>query len=429
VIKRYSRPEMSNLWSEESKFASWLEVELAICEGWAELGVVPRDAAERIRQSARFSVERIEEIEQTTQHDLMAFVANVAEHIGEDARWLHYGVTSYDVEDNALCLRMRRACDIIIADIERLIETLRSRAREHKWTLQIGRTHGVHAEPITFGFKLCVWIDEMQRNLARFQRARKEISYGKVSGAVGTYANVDPRVEEYVCRKLGLKPSPVSTQIIQRDRHAEVLAACAICASSLEQFATEIRNLQRTEILEVQEAFRSGQRGSSAMPHKRNPRLSEQVTGIARVIRCNLYPALENIATWHERDLSNSSVERMVIPDALTLMDYALHTFDRVMAGLVVYPENMLANLEKMRGLVVSEQVMLALIRSGLVRDEAYTIVQRNAAKAWEGRSFRDCLLEDPEVTSRLTREEIEECFDYRSHLKNLEVVFERMGV
>lgn len=429
MIKRYSRPEMSAVWSEENKFQSWLDVELAIAEGWSTLGVVPPDAVDRLRHNAKFSVERIEEIEETTQHDLMAFVGNVAEHVGDDARWVHYGVTSYDVEDNALSLRMRASCDIIISGIEALIETLKDRAREHKWTLQIGRTHGVHAEPITFGFKLAVWAAEMERNLTRFKQAREQISYGKVSGAVGTYANVDPRVEQFVCEKLGLTPSPVSTQILQRDRHAHVLAACAICASSLEQFATEIRNLQRTEILEVQEAFKTGQRGSSAMPHKRNPRLSEQVTGLARVIRSTVYPALENIATWHERDLSNSSVERIIIPDAFIALDYALATFCRVMKGLVVYPENMKANLEKMRGLVVSEQVMLALVRSGLLRDDAYKIVQRNAARAWEGSDFKTCLREDEDVRSRLTPEELESCFDYREHLKNIELVFERLGI
>ncbi len=429
MIKRYGRPEMLHIWSEEYKFQKWLDVELAICEGWAKLGVVPEDAVLRLKQNARFSVERIEEIEQTTQHDLMAFVGNVAEHVGDDARWVHFGVTSYDVEDNALSLRMREACDIILSDIRTLIETLRSRAREHRHTLQIGRTHGVHAEPITFGFKLAVWLAEMQRNQERFEQARANINYGKVSGAVGTYANVDPRVEQYVCSCLGLTPSPVSTQILQRDRHAQVLAACAICASSLEQFATEIRNLQRTELLEVQEAFKSGQRGSSAMPHKRNPRLSEQVTGLARVIRSAVIPALENVATWHERDLSNSSVERIIIPDAFIALDYILHTFNNVIQGLVVYPENMRSNLDKMRGLVMSEHVMLALVKSGLLRDEAYKLVQRNAAKAWEGTDFRSALEQDQEVMSRLTKEDLEHCFDYHLHLKKLDAIFERMGI
>ncbi len=429
MIKRYSLPRMAHIWSEENKFQKWLDVELAICEGWSKLGVVPVDAVDRLRQNAKFSVERIEEIEEVTQHDLMAFVGNVAEHVGDDAKWVHYGVTSYDVEDNALSLRMRDACDIIIEDIHKLIATLRTRATEHKWTLQIGRTHGVHAEPITFGFKLCVWIAEMERNLQRFNEARTNINYGKVSGAVGAYANVDPRVEEFVCDKLGLTLSPVSTQIIQRDHHAHVLATCAIVASSLEQFATEIRNLQRTELLEVQEAFKTGQRGSSAMPHKRNPRLSEQVTGLARVIRSLVIPALENVATWHERDLSNSSAERIIIPDAFVTLDYILNTFNRVMEGLVVYPDNMLANLEKMRGLVVSEQVMLALVRTGLLRDAAYKLVQRNAAKAWEGTDFRSALQEDPDVKDRLSEDDLDHCFDYRAHLQNLEVVFQRMGI
>ena len=429
MITRYSLPKMRSIWSETNKFQKWLDVELAICEGWSKIGVVPADAVERLRKNARFSVERIEQIEETTQHDLMAFVGNVAEHVGDDAKWVHFGVTSYDVEDNALSLRMRESCELIEEDIQQLNETLRARAREHKYTLQIGRTHGVHAEPITFGFKLAVWIAEMERNLDRFREARRQISYGKVSGAVGTYANVDPRVEQHVCQALGLTPSPVSTQILQRDRHAHVLAACAICASSLEQFATEIRNLQRTEILEVQEAFKTGQRGSSAMPHKRNPRLSEQVSGLARVIRSNLYPALENIATWHERDLSNSSVERIVIPDAFIALDYILQSFRKVMDGLVVYPENMLANLEKMRGLVVREQIMLALVKSGLLRDEAYKLVQRNAARAWEGASFRDCLQSDTDVMARLSQADLDHCFDYRAHLSHIDLVFERMGI
>lgn len=429
MIERYSLPEMSAIWSEKNKFQTWLDVELAICEGWASLGVVPQDAVERLKANASFTVERIEEIEEVTQHDLMAFVGNVAEYVGEDSKWVHYGVTSYDVEDNALSLRMRSSCEIILRDIDTLIETLKTRAREHKDTLQVGRTHGVHAEPITFGFKLAVWIAEMERNRERFQQAMDQISYGKVSGAVGAYGNVDPRVEEYVCNKLGLKVSPASTQILQRDRHAQVLAACAICAASLEQFATEIRNLQRTELLEVQEAFKAGQRGSSAMPHKRNPRLSEQVCGLARVVRASLTPALENVATWHERDLSNSSVERVIIPDAFITLDYILNTFNRVMKGLVVYPENMMANLQKMRGLVMSESVMLALVRTGLVRDEAYKIVQRNAAKAWDGQTFREALESDEDVKARLTPEQLDECFDYKAHLRNLKVVFERLGI
>lgn len=429
MIKRYSTAEMSEIWSEQNKFQSWLDVELAICDAWSKLGVVPVDAVKRLREKAGFTVERIEEIEQTTQHDLMAFVGNVAEYVGEDSKWVHFGVTSYDVEDNALSLRMRQSCDLIIAAIQELITTLRTRAREHKDTLQIGRTHGVHAEPITFGFKLAVWVAEMERNLTRFEQAREQINYGKVSGAVGTYANVDPRVELHVCEALGLTPSPVSTQILQRDRHAHVLAACAITASSLEQFATEIRNLQRTELLEVQEEFKTGQRGSSAMPHKRNPRLSEQVTGLARVIRSNLYPALENVATWHERDLSNSSVERIIIPDAFMGLHYILRTFNRVVRGLVVYPENMLENLNKMRGLVCSEHVMLALVRSGLTRDEAYKMVQRNAARAWEGESFREALASDPEVVARLSESDLEECFDYRNHVRNVDVVFDRLGI
>ncbi|MCC6445177.1 MAG: adenylosuccinate lyase [Armatimonadetes bacterium] len=430
MIERYTLPKMKAVWTLENKFVRWLEVELAICEGWVELGVVPRESLEKIRALAKFDVERILWIEQNeTQHDLMAFVKNVTEPMGEDGRFFHFGVTSYDVEDTATGLLLGEASDIILEGIARLSEVIRTRAREHKKTMMIGRTHGIHAEPITFGFKLAGWLYEMQRNRERLEFAREMVAYGKVSGAVGTYANVDPRIQDYVCRKLGLKSAPVSTQILQRDRHAQFITTLAILSSSMERFATEVRNLQRTEIREVQEYFAAGQRGSSAMPHKRNPWRSEQVSGLARVVRSYAVAALENIVTWHERDLSNSSVERVIFPDACAVVDYQLHTFARILERLVVQPDQMQTNLEKMGDLTSSEQVMLALIYKGLTREEAYKVAQRNAARAWEGEDFQSCVRSDPETQRFLTPEEIDHIFDRQHHLKNLDVVFERLGI
>jgi len=429
MIDRYSLPKMKAIWEQENRFQKWLEVEIAVAEGLAEYGYIPKDAPAKIRAGARFTVERVLEIEETTQHDVMAFVKAVTENLGEEGKYVHYGITSYDVVDTALGLLMRESADLIIADLERLAEVVRGRAEEHKHTLMIGRTHGIHAEPITFGFKLAGWYAQILRDIERMNSARKAVGVGKISGAVGIYANIDPRVERYVCDKLGLEPAEHSTQIVARDRHAQFLTALAIIAGSLENFATELRNLQRTEILEVQEYFAGGQKGSSAMPHKRNPRLSEQVAGLARVVRANAFPALENIVTWHERDLTNSSVERIVIPDSCILVDYLLNTFARVVERLIVYPENMMRNLELMGGLVFSERVMLRLVEKGLSREDAYTVVQENAAKAWEGRSFREALEADPRVTSALSKEELAEIFDYKHHIRNVDVVFERLGI
>jgi len=429
MIPRYSLPKMRAIWDPHNRFQAWLDVEIAVAEGLAECGYIPRDAPEKIRAGAKFTVERILEIEETTQHDVMAFVKCVTENLGEEGKYVHYGVTSYDIVDTALSMLMRQAADIIIEDLGRLGEVVAARAREHKYTLMIGRTHGIHAEPITFGFKLAGWYAQILRDIERMDAAREAVSYGKVSGAVGIYANVDPRVEQYVCGKLGLKVAEHSTQIIARDRHAQFMTALAVIAGSLENFGTELRNLQRTEILEVQEYFLKGQKGSSAMPHKRNPRLSEQVAGLARVVRSNAYPAMENIVSWHERDLTNSSVERIIIPDNCILVDYLLNTFARVVERMVVYPENMMRNLEQMGGLVFSERIMLKLVEKGLTREEAYVIAQENAAKAWAGESFRDALESDPLITELLCQEDLDELFDYKHHVRNVDVVFDRLGL
>ena len=429
MIDRYSLPEMKAVWDEQNKFQTWLDVEIAVCEALAEFGQIPSEAAATIKRNAGFTVERILEIEQETHHDLMAFVKCVTENLGDEGKYVHFGVTSYDIEDTATAIRMRQAADIIIADLEALLKTIGEKAREHKDTVMIGRTHGVHAEPITFGLKMAVWYSQIQRDIERMKRAREDISVGKISGAVGSFANIDPKIEESVCRRLGLKPAPVSTQIVQRDRHAEYVVALAIIASGVENYATEMRNLQRTEILEVQEHFEPGQRGSSAMPHKRNPWRFESVSSLARVVRGNVIPALENITSWHERDLANSAAERIVIPDSCFAVDFALQTFTKLMQRLVVLPENMKRNLGMMGGLVCSEQVMLALVKKGMSREDAYKAAQRNAAKSWEGQDFRAVLEADEDVSARLSKEELDECFDIKYHLKNIDVVFERLGL
>lgn len=429
MIERYTRPEMAKIWDIEHRTQKWLEVELAVCDGLAEYGYIPREAAQTIRERARFDLQRMAELEKETRHDVMAFVRNVEENVGAEGRYVHYGITSYDVVDTALALLLRDSCDQLIARSHRLAQVIARLAREHKHTPMIGRTHGIHAEPITFGFKLAGWYDEMRRNLQRLEFAREMVSVGKVSGAVGIHANVDPRVEEYVCTRLGLKPAPASTQIISRDVHATYLSTLSILAASLERFATELRNLQRTEILEVQEYFAPGQTGSSAMPHKRNPWNCETVSGLARVVRGYLIPALENIATWHERDLSNSSVERIILPDASILVDWMLWKLTDILEHLAVFPENMKRNLQKFGGLVFSEHVMLALVSKGLSREQAYKLVQRNAAKAWEGADFQQSLKEDEEVRRVLSEEEIDRCFDLQHHLRHLDVTFQRLGL
>ncbi|OYT72369.1 MAG: adenylosuccinate lyase [Armatimonadetes bacterium JP3_11] len=428
MIERYTTPEMRDLWSEEGKYRAWQEVEIAICEGLAHYGYIPTDAPSIIRERARFDGQRIAELEQETRHDVMAFVRNLAENVGEAGRWIHFGVTSYDVVDTALALRLKKSVELILAECDALQTEIRRLALEHLHTPMIGRTHGVHAEPITFGFKLLGWYAEMERHIQRLERLLPEISVGKVSGAVGIHANVDPRVEEYVCAKLGLTPDPASTQIVARDRHASLLCAFAVLAASLEKFATEIRNLQRTEILEVQEPFAQGQTGSSAMPHKRNPWNCETVSGLARVVRANALAMLESVATWHERDLTNSSVERIVIPDTCTLIHWMLRKFTSILRGLVVLPENMRRNLELLGGLPYSEHVMLALVRKGLAREHAYKLVQRNAARVWDERiAFVDALLSDPEVRRYLNEDEIRQCLSLEHHLRHLDTTVQRV--
>ncbi len=428
MLERYSRERMKQIWSEENKYRTWLKVEILAAEAWAELGVIPKEAAEEIRAKADFDEKRILEIEKETRHDVIAFLTNVAEYVGPAARYLHWGLTSSDMLDTAMALRMKEAMDIIIEDVEECLETIKRRALEHKNIVMIGRSHGIHAEPITFGLKLAIWYDEMKRNLKRLKAARETISTGKISGAVGTFAHVDPRVEEYVCEKLGLKPAPVSNQIVQRDRYAEVFTALAILAGTVEKIATEIRHLQRTEVLEAEEYFRKGQKGSSAMPHKRNPILSENLCGLARMVRAYCVPALENIPLWHERDISHSSVERFICPDGFITADFMLARLNGLLSKLVVYPENMKKNLNLLKGLIFSQQVLLRLTQKGVSREDAYRIVQRRAMEVWEGKgTFKELLLEDKELSKYLSREEIEEIFDINYHLKHVDTIFHRV--
>ncbi len=429
MIDRYALPEMRALWSLQNKYDTWLKVELAVVDAQAEVGRIPRADADTILRDAKFSLDRALEIEKTTRHDLLGFVGAVLENLGDEGRYFHYGITSYDVEDPALSMQMVQALDMILEKLDGLIEVIRERAREHKWTVMMGRTHGIHAEPITLGFKLAVWLAEFMRNRERVLRAKENIAWGKVSGAVGTHANIPVEVEGLVCAKLGLQPAPASTQILQRDRHAEVLLTLALLSASVEKYATEIRNLQRTEIREVEEGFAPGQKGSSAMPHKRNPWVSEQLSGLARVVRGNVIPALENVVTWHERDLANSSVERVIIPDSTTLVHYQLHTFTRIVRDLSVYPDTMRANLEKMRGLIFSQQLMLALAEKGVGREDAYKLAQSLALQAWQGGDFRSAVRTSEEVLKLLSAEEIERLFDIQYHLKNLEHTFAQLGI
>lgn len=435
MIERYSLPRMKQVWEAENKFKKWLEIEVLACEAWAEVGVIPREAARKIRERSRFQVDRrfvrrVEEIEAEVRHDVIAFTTALAEKMGEEARYIHYGLTSYDVVDTALSVLMVEAADILREDLERLLEVLARKAVQYRDTAMVGRTHGVHAEPITFGLKVALWWAETRRNLERLQRAREAVRVGKLSGAVGTYAHLDPRVEEYVCNRLGLEPAPVSSQILQRDRHAEYLTTLAIIASSLDKFAVEIRGLQRTEIREVEEPFRAGQKGSSAMPHKRNPVTCEQISGLARVVRGNALAALENIPLWHERDISNSSVERIIIPDSTILVDYLLHRFAEIMDNLRVYPDRMLANLELTGGLIFSQRVLLALVDKGMRREDAYALVQGRAMQAWEGGGdFRRLMEADDKVRKLLTPKELAACFDYRPYLERVDEIFRRLGL
>jgi adenylosuccinate lyase len=429
MIERYSRPDMKRVWSEENKYNKWLDVEIAVCDAWAEQGVIPRHAIPKIKL-AKCNLKRMEEIFRETRHDMTAFLGSVSESLGEESRFIHLGLTSSDVMDTATSLQMVEAVNILMQDVKDLTAVLAQRAIEHKYTLMIGRTHGVHAEPTSFGLKLALWVEEMRRNLHRLAEARKIISVGKISGAVGTYATVPPQVELRACYKLGLDPAPISNQVLQRDRHAQFVTTLAIVAGSLEKFATEIRALQKTEIREVEEPFGTSQTGSSAMPHKRNPELTERICGLARLERGYAVTSLENIALWHERDISHSSNERIILPDACLTLDYILALFTTVMKKLQIYPERMKKNLELTRGLVFSQRVMLTLIEKGLNRQKAYEIVQRNAMKAWKGRgSFLTMLKADKELTSTLKTTELEALFDYQYYLQHVDEIFKRLGL
>jgi len=428
MIDRYSRPGMAAIWTLENKYKTWLEVEILAAEAWAELGAIPKEAAKDIRTKAAFDPERIAGIEEKTRHDVIAFLTNVAEYIGPSARYLHWGLTSSDMLDTANAVIFKQALEIIIDDVNALMDVIKRRAFEHKDTVMIGRSHGIHAEPITFGLKLAIWYDEMWRNRRRLENAKETISYGKISGAVGTFAHADPRVESYVCGHLGLKPAPASNQIIQRDRYAEVFCALAILASSIEKIATEVRHLQRTEVLEVEEYFRPGQKGSSAMPHKRNPILSENLCGLARLVRSYTIPALENITLWHERDISHSSVERVIGPDAFIGTDFILSRLTGILDNLIVYPDRMEHNLNMLKGLIFSQQVLLTLTQKGVSREESYGIVQKQAMEVWKGNgTFKERLLADQDLAKYLAPEEIEAIFDINYHLKHVKTIFERV--
>lgn len=430
MIKRYTLPEMGAIWSEESKFNNWLKIEVAACEAWAELGKIPADAVETINARAQFDIQRINEIEAEVRHDVIAFLTNVGEYVGEDSKYIHLGLTSSDILDTGIAMQMRDSADIILAQLAKLRAVIKEKALKYKYTLCIGRTHGVHGEPTTFGLKMALWYTELDRNIERLEQAREIIAYGAISGAVGNFAHLDPRVEEYVCEKLGLKPCQVSTQIIQRDRHADFMTNLAVVASSVEKMATEIRNLQRTDILEVEEPFRAGQKGSSAMPHKRNPMMSERVAGLSRVIRGNAMASLENVALWHERDLTHSSVERIIIPDSCILLDYMLEKFIAVMDGLVVYEDNMARNIETTLGLVFSQQILLALVGKGISREKAYSMVQGNAMRSWQEKiPFKQFILEDAVMMSFFTPAELEGIFNYDVYTANVDYIFQRSGL
>ena len=428
MIKRYTHPEMGAIWSDQRRYETWLDVELAAADAMADAGIIPHEAARELRARAAFDIDRIEQIEQTTQHDVIAFTTAVAENVGPAARWLHFGLTSSDVIDTAQAIQMRQAAGLIVKGIAALMEAVRERAEEHRRTPMIGRTHGVHAEPMTFGVKLALWYAELQRDLDRVLRAREIVSVGKISGAVGTFAHLDPSIEARVCERLELTPAPVSSQVIQRDRHADLMTALAITAASLEKFALEIRGLQKTEIGEVEEPFGNGQKGSSAMPHKRNPIGCEQITGLARLIRGNAMAALENIALWHERDISHSSVERVILPDSFIAVDHMLRRFTRIVRGMVVYADRMKENLERSRGVVFSGTVLLELARRGVSREQAYEWVQRNAMRAFhEKRDFKELLLADGDLMKVLTPAEVDKAFDLKDQLRNVDAIFDRV--
>ena len=428
MIERYSRPEMAQIWAAKNRFQIWLEIETLACEAQAELGVIPKEVVPVIRAKGDFDIARIDEIEAEVKHDVIAFLTSVAEYVGPEARFIHQGMTSSDVLDTCLSVQLTQAADELLADLDMVLESLKARAYEHKDTVCIGRSHGIHAEPVTFGLKLASYYAEMQRNRVRLAAARENIATGAISGAVGTFANIDPFVEEYVCAKMGLMPEPVSTQVIPRDRHAEYFCVLAVIASSMERIAIEVRHMQRTEVLEAEEFFSKGQKGSSAMPHKRNPILSENLTGQARYIRSLCIPALENVALWHERDISHSSVERYIAPDATVALDFSLRRLNGLIKNLVVYPENMTRNLNQMQGLVFSQKLLLDLTQAGVSREDSYRLVQRNAMKVWEqGKDFQTELLADQEVVGALGEAKILEAFDLNYHLKHVDTIFKRV--
>ena len=430
MIERYSREEMIAIWTEQAQFDAWLDVELAACWAWAQIGVIPQKDVDTLYQKASFSLERIKEIEEHTRHDVVAFTRAVSETLGDEKKWVHYGLTSTDVVDTAWGVRLKKANQILRNDLHRMIDVLKNKALDYKYTMMMGRTHGIHAEPTTFGLKCALWYAEMQRNLERFEQAADAVEFGKLSGSVGTFANIPPEVETHTCEKLGLKPAPISTQTLQRDRHAHYLSTLALIGSSLEKMAVEVRHLQRSEVREVEEAFRKGQKGSSSMPHKRNPISSENITGCARVLRGYMLTAFENIPLWHERDISHSSAERIILPDATMLLDYMLHRFANVMENLVVFEDNMESNIWKTHGLVFSQRVLNKLIDQGMVREQAYDAVQPLAMRAWQEQiPFKPLVQEDPVISRQLSSEVIDELFDLAHHSKQVDQIFARVGL
>lgn len=430
MIERYSREEMIAIWTEQAQFDAWLDVELAACWAWSQIGVIPQKDVDTLYQKASFSLERIKEIEEQTRHDVVAFTRAVSETLGDEKKWVHYGLTSTDVVDTAWGVRLKKANQILRNDLHRMIDVLKNKALDYKYTMMMGRTHGIHAEPTTFGLKCALWYAEMQRNLERFEQAADAVEFGKLSGSVGTFANIPPEVETHTCEKLGLKPAPISTQTLQRDRHAHYLSTLALIGSSLEKMAVEVRHLQRSEVREVEEAFRKGQKGSSSMPHKRNPISSENITGCARVLRGYMLTAFENIPLWHERDISHSSAERIILPDATMLLDYMLHRFANVMENLVVFEDNMESNIWKTHGLVFSQRVLNKLIDQGMVREQAYDAVQPLAMRAWQEQiPFKPLVQEDPVISRQLSSELIDELFDLAHHSKQVDQIFARVGL
>ena len=431
MIERYTLPEMGEIWTDEYKLKTWLEVEIAVCEAQAQLGKIPTEAVAEIRAKANFDVKRVLEIEAEVRHDVIAFLTNVNEYVGDAGRYIHLGMTSSDMLDTALALQLVASLNIILECVEELIQAIRYQAQQHRYTVMVGRSHGIHAEPITFGFKLAGWLAEMRRHRDRLVKLRQDIAVGQISGAVGTYANIDPRVEAIACSLLGLQPDTASTQVISRDRHAEFVQQIALLAASLERFGVEIRNLQRTDVLEVEEYFSKGQKGSSAMPHKRNPIRSERLTGMARIIRGHVVGALENVALWHERDIAHSSVERVILPDTCILIHFMLKETSNLVQNLLVYPDNMTRNMNVYGGVIFSQKVLLALVEKGMSREDAYRVVQGCAHQAWNTKdgNFRKLIEQDSEVTSKLSSTEIATCFDPQEHLKNLNVIYERLGI